>query len=80
MNFIDELFVKNGERLTCAGHLSIVDMLLSYVSGALGAEFGEAVASEMIAAGPRPPHTSQHRRSDMSNRVEENVSSLPSQS
>ena len=42
MNFIDELFVKNGERLTCAGHLSIVDMLLSYVSGALGAEFGEA--------------------------------------
>ena len=71
VNFIDELFVKNGERLTCAGHLSIVDMLLSYVSGALGAEFGEAVASEMIAAGPRPPHTSQHRRSDMSNRVED---------
>ena len=25
----------------------------------------------MIAAGPRPPHTSQHRRSDMSNRVED---------
>ena len=46
-------------------------MLLSYVSGALGAEFGEAVANEMIAAGPRPPHTSQRRRSDMSNRIED---------
>jgi transcriptional regulator GlxA family with amidase domain len=71
VNFIDELFVKDGERLTCAGGLSIADMLLSYVSGAFGSEFGEAVANEMMAAGPRPPHTSQRRRSDMSSRIED---------
>lgn len=71
VNFMDELFVKDGQRLTGAGHLSIADMLLSYVSGAFGDEFAGAVASEMIAAGPRPPHTSQRRKNDMSNRVED---------
>jgi len=59
VSFVDELFVIERDRLTCAGHLSMPDMLIHYISKIDNAEFAEAVASELILAGPRPPHTPQ---------------------
>jgi len=59
VTFVDELFVRCGERLTCAGHLSTADMLIDYLSTTAGDEFAGAVADEMIAAGPRSGSTSQ---------------------
>jgi transcriptional regulator GlxA family with amidase domain len=71
VTFADELFIKDRDFITCAGHLSIADVLLSYVSEEFGSEFCEAVANEMIAAGPRPPHTSQRGRNNIATRMDD---------
>lgn len=59
VEFVDQLWVRDGSILTYAGHLSTVDTLVSYIGGLLGSEFAEALSSELISASPRSPQSSQ---------------------
>lgn len=59
VEFVDRLWVRDGNFLTYPGHLSTVDTLLYYVSDLLGTEFGEALSVELIANSQRSAQSSQ---------------------
>ncbi|MBN8910527.1 MAG: DJ-1/PfpI family protein, partial [Rhizobiales bacterium] len=49
VEFVDRLWVRNGNILTYPGHLSTVDTMTEYICDILGEEFGEALSAEMIS-------------------------------
>jgi len=59
VEFVDRLWVRNGNILTYPGHLSTVDTMTEYICDILGEEFGEALSAEMISPSPRSPRLSQ---------------------
>jgi AraC family carnitine catabolism transcriptional activator len=59
VEFVDRLWVREGNVLTYPGHLSTVDTMIEYVGGVLGSEFAEALSTELISAAPRPQRSSQ---------------------
>lgn len=59
VEFIDRLWIRDGNILTYPGHLSTVDTITEYIGGLLGEEFAEALSVELISASPREPRSSQ---------------------
>ncbi len=59
VEFVDRLWIRDGDILTYPGHLSTVDTMVEYIGEMLGGEFAEALSAELISQSPRSPRTSQ---------------------
>lgn len=59
VEFVDQLWIRDGDILTYPGHLSTVDTMVEYIGEILGAEFAEALSAELISHSPRSPRLSQ---------------------
>lgn len=49
VRWVDRLFVREGAVLTCAGHLAVVDMLLTEIAALMGEDFRSTLAAELVA-------------------------------
>lgn len=59
VTFTDEIFVIDGPRMTCGGHLSCHDLFLTLVERDHGAAVARFVAADVIAGPARPGETRQ---------------------
>jgi AraC family carnitine catabolism transcriptional activator len=59
VDFGEELYVKDRNCFTCAGHLAIVDMMLHYIKSNLSETVAATLASELLAPEIRQPQTPQ---------------------
>ena len=59
VDFRDEIFVMDGPRLTCGGHLSCHDLFLAVVERDHGAAVARFVEADLIAGPGRPGETRQ---------------------
>lgn len=54
VEFVEELFVVDRDRLTCAGHAACLDLILHLVEAEHGRALAVAAARELVHAPPRP--------------------------
>lgn len=59
VEFVDGIFVIDGPRMTCAGHLACHDLFLAVVERAHGAAVARFVEADLISARARPGETRQ---------------------
>ena len=60
---IDQLYVRSGERLTCAGASAILDMMVAWIGWHGHVDLAGEVAEHLLLREVRPPETGQ-RASD----------------
>jgi AraC family carnitine catabolism transcriptional activator len=60
---VDQLYVRSGERLTCAGASAILDMMVAWIGWHGDADLAGEVAEHLLLREVRPPETGQ-RASD----------------
>jgi AraC family transcriptional regulator, carnitine catabolism transcriptional activator len=60
---VDQLYVRSGERLTCAGASAILDMMVAWIGWHGHADLAGEVAEHLLLREVRPPETGQ-RASD----------------
>ena len=60
---VDQLYVRSGERLTCAGAAAILDMMVAWIGWHGDADLAGEVAEHLLLREARPPETGQ-RASD----------------
>jgi AraC family transcriptional regulator, carnitine catabolism transcriptional activator len=56
---VDQLFVRSGERLTCAGAAAILDMMVAWIGWHGDAEIAGEVAEHLLLGRVRSPETRQ---------------------
>ena len=59
VEFCDDVFVIDGKRLTCGGHLSCNDLFLAVVEQQQGAKIARFVAADIVYGSARPGETRQ---------------------
>jgi AraC family carnitine catabolism transcriptional activator len=59
IELVEEICVADRNRVTCAGHAALFELLLGLVGERAGAEIGRVLAQDLVVTAVRPPGTRQ---------------------